>query len=535
MISANEAPNPNEASNRRLLMLELALLMALFFIVGGDAPPMVNEAHYLAKAKHFWQPEWCSRDLFLTSGEAHFTFQALFGWPTWFLSLETTAWIGRAVGWFLLALGLQRLSWRLIPRPFAVVGVAAVWIAGTEYANLAGEWVVGGIEAKVPAYGLVLLGLAELVSRRWNRVWVCFGAASAFHVLVGGWSVIAGMVAWWATEHRRDDRKPLFQPGLFIGGALALFGLVPAIWLTVGATPDQSTAAAQVYTYFRLPHHLLPSTFPWTWYLRHGLLVIATAGAFLWAARGNSHARWRQLGCFTATAVGLALIGLLIGMLTTFQPDLAARLLRYYWFRLTDVAVPLLLALSLMQVLFSRTSLAALRVGSFACLLLSVAAIGWSSYERMRIGVPPSASHRVLGWDVEAPPRTQQRTFRDWLALCRWVQVTTPEQEQFLTPRHQQTFKWYAERAEVVNWKDVPQDAASLQEWLRRFTRVFPRRLGTIRVSIQYATLDEFREEYGVRYMIVDRRVTGPHLPLVQVYPREPERNDTYAVYELPR
>ncbi|MCG8652893.1 MAG: hypothetical protein MI861_23840, partial [Pirellulales bacterium] len=108
---------------------------------------MVNEAHYLVKAKNFWQPEWCEQDLFVASGKAHTTFYALFGWPTRWFSLATTAWLGRLVGWLLLAVGLQRLCWVLCRQRYASLLVATIWIAGMEYGNLAGEWVVGGIEA----------------------------------------------------------------------------------------------------------------------------------------------------------------------------------------------------------------------------------------------------------------------------------------------------------------------------------------------------------------------------------------------------
>ena len=106
--------------------------------------------------------------------------------------------------------------------------------------------------------------------------------------------------------------------------------------------------------------------------------------------------------------------------------------------------------------------------------------------------------------------------------------------EVFLTPRHQQTFKWYAERGEVVNWKDVPQDAKNLLEWNRRFQQIFPQRLGHIRVTIRYSDLREYRRRYGVRWMIVDRRVCGDDLPLVRLYPIDGETNATFAVYELP-
>jgi hypothetical protein len=157
-----------------------------------------------------------------------------------------------------------------------------------------------------------------------------------------------------------------------------------------------------------------------------------------------------------------------------------------------------------------------------------------SSYGRSTVGVPPSVSNDLLGKDVGAAVAVQQNVFRDWMAVCRWAGASSDPDAVFLTPRHQQTFKWYAGRAEVVNWKDVPQDAASLREWYRRFQQVFPRRLGHIRVTIQYASLREFRQRYGVQFMIVDRRVVGQNLPLVQVYPAGEETNETFAVYELP-
>ncbi len=53
-------------------------------------------------------------------------------------------------------------------------------------------------------------------------------------------------------------------------------------------------------------------------------------------------------------------------------------------------------------------------------------------------------------------------------------------------------------------------------------------------MTVRYNTLREFRQRYGVRYMIVDRRMVGDNLPLIQLYPAGNEENLTYAVYELP-
>ena len=42
---------------KRSALVETILLVLLFYAYAGDRPPMVNEAHYLVKAKNFWQPE----------------------------------------------------------------------------------------------------------------------------------------------------------------------------------------------------------------------------------------------------------------------------------------------------------------------------------------------------------------------------------------------------------------------------------------------------------------------------------------------
>ncbi len=540
---------------------EVLLLVMLFFLYAGDFPPMVNEAHYLVKAKNFWQPEWCQNDLFAASGKAHTTFYYLFGWPTLFVSLETTAWIGRIVGWFLIAWGLHRLSAKLIGVPLASLGVATLWIAGIEQGNLAGEWVIGGIEAKVPAYGLVLLGLAEMVDRNWNRVWPLLGGAAAFHVLSGGWSVIAAMLAWWVTERKQTDRKPLFTRWLFLGGALSLFGLVPALALTLGASSEDSAAAARIYAYFRIRHHLLPADFFFHWYARHIALVVMTLAI---GFHVRHHQPWRRMTWFTIGAIAIAVAGLVVGILPSVVPDLAAKLLRYYWFRLTDAVVPLMFGLLVVRLIAHAKRLP--QAGAIVALVVAVLLAGNSALQRHSKGIPPSATSKLLGWRktyteqellqakqtwetarAAGEPvgtfrqwkenqltQAERQAFDDWKAVCRWAAESSGPDDVFLTPRHQQTFKWYAGRAEVVNWKDVPQDAESLREWYRRFGEVFPKRLGRMRVTIRYSSLREYREKYNVRYMIVDQRVAGTSLPLVKVYPNVFDPNGTYAVYQLP-
>ena len=514
--------------------VEILLLVVLFFVYAGDSAPMVNEAHYLVKAKNYWNPEWCNQDMFVASDKVHTTFYVLFGWPTKYLTLEQTAWLGRLAGWLLLAIGLQRLSWALFRRAFLSVAIAVLWIAGIEYGNLAGEWVVGGIEAKVPAYGLVLLALACLVQRRWAWVWVLLGTAAAFHVLSGGWAVVAATCCWLVTERKRPDGVKLITPALFLGGGISLFGLIPALTMSWGADAEQTAMAARIYSYYRIKHHLLPGDFYLSWYIRFLVLAAAMLGGL--SVYGKRDERIRILGWFAIATLGISAIGLLVGVLAPYAPNLAAKLLRYYWFRLADAIVPLMVAVLVSRMFLDYRKVA--RLAGVAILTLAVGLCGMSAYKSAHRAVPPSVSNDLLGVDAGASAATQQQVYQDWLAVCRWARLSSDEQEVFLTPRNQQTFKWFSGRAEVVNWKDVPQNPSALIQWYERFREVYPDQIGNRRtanrVSIRYPTLLGFREKYGVRYMIVDRRITGDNLPLLRIYPNEPEQNETYAVYELP-
>src|SRR3954452_8924223 len=129
-------------------LVEVLLIALLFFVATGDPTPGVNETHYIARLKHYWNPQWCAGDLFLESSDTQLVFIWLFGWLTRFVPLSATAWIGRVAAWLFVAWSWQRLSWRIVPKPMAAVLSAGLFLALNNYLQMAGEWVVGGVEAK---------------------------------------------------------------------------------------------------------------------------------------------------------------------------------------------------------------------------------------------------------------------------------------------------------------------------------------------------------------------------------------------------
>ena len=57
--SSSLAESP--AAPRWLAIVEVVLIFAVFFLHGAWPVPDVNEPHYLSKAKHYWDPNWCAK------------------------------------------------------------------------------------------------------------------------------------------------------------------------------------------------------------------------------------------------------------------------------------------------------------------------------------------------------------------------------------------------------------------------------------------------------------------------------------------
>jgi hypothetical protein len=133
---------------------------------------------------------------------------------------------------------------------------------------------------------------------------------------------------------------------------------------------------------------------------------------------------------------------------------------------------------------------------------------------------------------------TLHEKHRDWREVCYWIDRNLAADERFLTPRFQQTFKWYAGRSEVVTWKDMPQDAQGLVQWRDRFYDVFRTkseipgsRWRRSLTKIDIETLRQLAREYDFKYVVVDRTVRDVkrhHRDVIPVF-----RNNCFAVFRV--
>jgi hypothetical protein len=502
---------------------EIALIFAVFALAGSWPVPDVNEPHYLGKVIHYWNPDWLRGDFFMESVDTHKVFYFTFGWLSLWLCPTALAWTGRVATWFLLAWSWRRLSVAAVPIAWCSVLTAAVFACLMDRCHMAGEWVIGGVEAKGFAYVFVFLGLEALLRNRWNRALILMGAAAAFHVLVGGWGAVATGVAWLL-----KPAPPLrsLWPGILLGFCCALPGLVPSLTVDWGADPRVTDQAHQIYVFERLPHHLVLTGIRPEFIVRLGLLWLFWLLLGRWSKRSDladaDRPSLSRLRAFVTGAVVITLVGAALHLLIPLDRSLAATLLRYYWFRLTDVALPLGVALE--------------GVALLAALAVKRPAVGKLGFAMVVFGAALHLGYLGVARAFPAPPRSHRiADFEAWRDACRWIDNAgeVPADARFITPRLTQTLKWYTGRSDVATWKDVPQNAGAIVEWWTRIEDLYatgqpppaPRWYDpiTLRGAKQLRRLGA---KYGADYLIT--RTTNPPLDLTMIY-----RNRSYAIYRL--
>lgn len=545
---------------------ELAVLFALVCLLASEQVPGVNESHYLSKAKHLFDPDFCKGDLFFESHDSHGLAAGFAGALAIWLPLPAVAWLGRILSWMCLAWAWRKL--RVAIGIHWIGGALALssWYFAIRYGNWAGEWAVGGFEGKSIAYPCIIVALAELFQGRWARVWVWLGLAVAWHPLSGGWAGLSFGVAWlWMPKLWQRVRSEAIWLG--VATAIGLVGVIPAgLGLN---SPNQvgSLVASQIHVYKRLAHHLCPTLFAVERHIAGGvslgLLIAASILAWCLVRKKNpQHGRQDPIVWLLTLAwisVLFSVVGLMIDRVFSLSnPIFASQFLRFYWFRWSDIAVPLAWTLTFWKLTdlvvesrrggaltpgktavtetdrdqsvsatWLRLSRAAQVIAGILVLVLAARHVQANFARRY-----PPADEILMNAPMTRAIETDR--YIDWLAVCDWVRKNSPPDSLWFTPDHQQTFKWYAGRAEVVCWKDVPQDNESVRKWYERFVLCRqPRNAMNERTEWTSDQILALSRRYGFRWVLVDRGTQkSPLEKLELMYPIKTE-NKSFAVFRV--
>lgn len=498
------------------------LLPAAVLLLRWYVPhPIANEAGKLIEARRLLDATFLAHDWLRqhAAEDSLYSLYSLLVAPLWALTGEATrvVLLGRPLIWAATLYALLRLARALPISCGALAFGLAVWLARCQSLG-AGEWVLGGMEAKCLAYAAVFVAVENLLRRRLGWATAACWLALALHPLVGGWATLAAVGAVLAGREVGPGRRR------FVGlNSLALLALALAYgW---GQLHGTNAAADRLVVLLRNPQHLDPGYF-------HGLreffwLTVLTAASF-WALRRRvAREKAVLLSVFLLLLWGEFASGLLAWRLDAFW------YLKSYPFRVCDTLVGLFFWLTVPPALGHWLAnrgvwrkLAAPVVGGTLLLIVLLGGGGLAIARR-------HLAEFVSDWRLylAGEPGDEAR-------LARWLRQTTPRDATLLAPPWLSALPLLAERATVVEFKRAPHDAG-IVEWQQRMEALnggalagrgegledeLRRHYAQIRAT-QAASLGR---QYGARYFLALR-------PLPDAATRPVFQVGTYFVYDLQR
>ncbi len=457
-------------------------------IVGGW-----NEVDVLPLAKQYADPTWIPGDWYLNQPPGYrILFQTLFGKLAVVWGLLATSIIGRLLCYGLVASGLVLLGRKLGLSLLSLLLAVGLFLYVNRYQGIvAYEWLVGGLEPKSVAYGLILLAIGLMLEGRYRPMALMLGLATSFHVLVGGWAFLT--VVAWLILRRRNHFRNIWSLGsiLLIYLAASALAIRPVLEQLFSSTPTASLAPSYIYVFLRLPHHLNPLSWSSDWWIRPLIYLLVLGGSVAMLRRKQqfeksvmNYATCMGLAEFTVLTLVPFVLGLAIAPI-----DSQGKLLQYYPFRLGDIMLPLntclLFACALEQTLSDRAK----RVFFVVCLVLLslVCSIQAVSFHKQLV-----ALHEF--------PGAQQKVDSEWKAMCTWVRNNTPKNSVVVSPPVEFTnFTWLAERPTIAKFKLLPQTKAGILAWHKR--------LGDL--SGEVSTWTTIKSEHLTQFQIGDVLTNG--------------------------
>lgn len=413
-----------------------------------------NEAQTIANVYHFAHPGWLQNDWFLSLDTIYRLPFNVFLFPVAKLfSLPLLSIISRAILIALMSLALSEL---LKNFSLSLVAVALfVIITFRMKGMLAGEDMLWHVEAKILSYISVIFALSSYLQWKYVRMWLFFGAAAAFHPLVGGYSVISLLFLFFFLE--AEEKKSIVRGAPFFlatgwpGIGVVAFNLINS--------SNASGGIADLIYVARHPHHMLPSRF-----IRHvhkgfpewldigiilgnvGFCVLVLVASFFILKRGSS---LKKLVYYTIASSALFIIGLLLFYGKQYH------LLKYYPFRFPDVMLPFTSYLVFFYLLDQKFLHNKKRLSVLLlAVLISITGLGFIK-ETYRIA-------------TLSQPITMHSEKEEQVKISAWIRKNTPREAVFIIDPTIDNFHVTAQRAQFVSFKHIPQSEQHVLEWYKR-------------------------------------------------------------------
>jgi len=486
-----------------------------------------NEAQILPNAKKMYYPNWLKNDWFLNLN-THYRlfFNLVVGSLTTILPLYIVSIVCRGIAYLLFSIIIVRfMTFIQIGTEFSII---VIFFFSRYQSLIAGEWIIGQIEAKVFAYIFVLFGIYSLIHKQWFKVAVFTGLAVSSHVLIGVYASFSMLLFMLLNmkEYRYEFKTILKVLPIFI--LFSGFGIYSIILNLVNNWGIDTSTASVIYI-IRSAHHLLPSY--WISNKLGIFKVLASIIFLLSTVVIDKNTKRRTLAKLGLSSYSLFLIGLI------FYLTGKHNLLKYYWFRFPDTIVPLLcflISFSFISEVVSRQAereIANIKIKNtvkISCFIISFILLLKPLYNSGKILKKSIISRNPVYIEYYS---------NNYITLTDWIKHNTSENDIFLVSPTIDTFYIAANRAEYVSFKHVPQDETHVEEWYRRIKvcnnneplRSYGfRNLSQIEenfYSLDDKKVNEICRENGIKYYV---GLVGKRRELNSVY-----KNDEYSIYTI--
>lgn len=230
------------------------LVFAVIFLATFSIRLSDNEEEYFVFAKAFADPHWIAGALSIKDVPGtRIIFDTVVGWALGFASFEQVAAAGRTLCAVLFAFPLALLFRKLRLSHMEAVFLLTAFVVSHQ-SFFGNEWIFRSFETKVISYVFVFYSIYYLIEENIRRSVIFAAAAIYFHVLVGGWYVLA---LFACLLFRRTSLKEILTSALILAVLLMPLGFYLADkYLVHNPNVIDGVTVSWVYAYIRNPHHL---------------------------------------------------------------------------------------------------------------------------------------------------------------------------------------------------------------------------------------------------------------------------------------
>ncbi len=399
----------------------------------------------LPYARSVYDNDWLKNDWYLSLKIPYrYFFSYIIGFFIDKVGIAYTIFFGRILCYLLFSAALIHLrnSLKDIIKPITF------WIAMTIYILIfrdgmgAGEWMVGGLETKSLAYSFVILGTSFFLRKKYTLAAMFAGLSLSFHLLVGIYFT-AALFAMLLIDWKQIKKQTVAYAALAyaISGSIGIYGVLSQLLFQT----TKSNLGWDIYVNLRVPHHVKPDTFAYTyWIMLISFSLISLSVFYLAKER-----RMRLLATVALSGTFYSIVGILIYLLGP------SHLLKYYFFRFGDAVLPIIamycLAYWMSKIPFEingrKKQLKILVNGSIILLFLPFL------LKQFKLAEGISHIERAAFYDVK---------------MQNWVKEHTPKDAVIMTRPDDVFFYINYDRAMFVSWKHSPQAADDIVEWHKR-------------------------------------------------------------------